>query len=171
MDDDPKTIMEEEYFNNLPDRSVLGISKDGRVIYTPYYSGGTEYDGCDLDICNGMQIDGHYAYVSTFTHPYIMGCFGPGTVINLEQSCSSNPRTCDDTSTDTDTDTTTDTDTDTTTDTDTDTTTDSDTTSDDSTTETVSDESTTESSNDDAAKYLMLKMVLMLSTVVLSVSI
>ena len=60
----------------MPYRSVFGIAKDGRPIYTPYYDNGTEYKDCEVDICNGIEIDGHYSYVSTFFHPYVIGCFG-----------------------------------------------------------------------------------------------
>lgn len=82
------------YNENLKYRSVLGISKDGRPIYTPLYDNGKEYSGCDVDICNGIEIDGHYSYVSTLFHPYIMGCYGPGSSPSLKQSCSGNPRIC-----------------------------------------------------------------------------
>lgn len=87
-------ITKEAYNNNLKYRSVLGISKDGRPIYTPLYDDGKTYDDCDVDICNGMMIGGHYAYVSTMFHPYIMGCFGPGSSPTLYQQCSANPRLC-----------------------------------------------------------------------------
>jgi len=40
-------------------------------------------DDCDVDVCNGMEIGGNYMYVSTFFHPYIMGCFGKGTSLEL----------------------------------------------------------------------------------------
>ena len=40
------------------DRTPIGISKDGRVIYSPTYSAGTVYDDCDVDICNGIMISG-----------------------------------------------------------------------------------------------------------------
>ena len=60
-------------------RSVLGISKDGRPIYTPFHGNGKVYDDCEVDICNGIYINGVYSYVSTLFHPYIMGCYGPGS--------------------------------------------------------------------------------------------
>ena len=47
-----------------------------------------------MDICNGMNLTGTYAYVTTFFHPYIMGCYGKGSSIHLYQGCSSNPRLC-----------------------------------------------------------------------------
>jgi len=52
------------------------------------------YDACDVDVCNGMMVGDHYSYVSTFFHPYIMGCFGPGDSPNLAQGCSTKPRNC-----------------------------------------------------------------------------
>ena len=84
------------YTEHMPYRSVLGVSKDGRPIYTPIYSNGEEYTGCDVDVCNGMEIGGHYAYVSTFFHPYFMGCYGPGPGSDYAQACSQNPRICGD---------------------------------------------------------------------------
>jgi hypothetical protein len=77
-----------------PYREVFGLSFDGRPIYSPYYNDGTAYGDCDVDVCNGMEIDGEYAYVATFFHPYIMGCYGPGNNATFSQSCSTVPRAC-----------------------------------------------------------------------------
>lgn len=71
MDQDVKTFMQTVYQSSLSYRSAFGISKDGRPILTPYYSGGTAYDDCSVDVCNGLEINGHYMYVTTFFHPYI----------------------------------------------------------------------------------------------------
>ena len=77
--------------------NLVGIGKDGRVIYGPIKStsGTTDtlYDECDLDICNGMisentgtDDDGTttarsiYSYRATTFHPYLVGCFGPGSL-------------------------------------------------------------------------------------------
>lgn len=68
----------QESYKKLPYRSVFGVSKDGRPIYTPYHGNLKSQDACDVDICNGKLVGGHYAYVSTFFHPYVMGCYGPG---------------------------------------------------------------------------------------------
>lgn len=96
-----------------PYRSAFGISKDGRPIYGPYHGNMQSYADCDVDVCNGLYINGHYSYVSTWFHPYIMGCYGPGNNPSYSQQCSSNPRNCNsltDTTTTTDnTDTNTDT--------------------------------------------------------------
>ena len=81
-------------WESKPYRSVAGLSKDGRPIYGPFYGNKQEYKSCDVDVCNGMTINGEYAYVSTFFHPYIQGCFGPGNMPDYSQQCSSNPRNC-----------------------------------------------------------------------------
>ena len=82
-------------------RSALGLSKDGYPIYSPMYKGSDFYDYCDVDICNGLKINGsdNYSYVTTYFHPYIMGCFGEGSGNSssekkLYQKCSGNPRNC-----------------------------------------------------------------------------
>merc|ERR1719198_349454 len=86
-----------EVYNATSTTDLLGISKDGRPIYTPFHNNGQEYSGCDVDICNGIEIGGHYSYVSTMFHPYIMGCYGPGTNLDIYQMCSGNPRLCNST--------------------------------------------------------------------------
>lgn len=95
MDLPVEEVMNDAYTSHLPYRSVLGISKDGRPIYTPLHGNGKRYDDCEVDICNGLVINGVYSYVSTMHHPYIMGCYGPGSKPeNLNQACSTNPRGC-----------------------------------------------------------------------------
>lgn len=86
-------------WDQSPYRSVVGLSKDGRPIYSPYYTDDAgekaEYDPCNQDICNGQIIDDEYAYFSTFFHPYIVGCYGPSEAgLELYQDCSANPRLC-----------------------------------------------------------------------------
>jgi len=66
-------------FDSATDRNkVLGIARDGHIIYGPYDSNGKTWDDCDVDVCNGLTVDGSYAYVTTGFHPYIVGCWGPG---------------------------------------------------------------------------------------------
>ena len=91
---DVKEVIKAAYAADLPYRTSTGLAKDGRPIYSPLHSGGSEYDPCDVDICNGKMIKGHYAYVTTTFHPYIMGCYGKGSSPNLYQRCSTNPRLC-----------------------------------------------------------------------------
>ena len=68
--------------------SIIGLAKDGHVIYGPVKSGTNAesnvvlYDACEIDACNGIQVeldDGqeYYRYVATTSHPYLVGCFGP----------------------------------------------------------------------------------------------
>ncbi|CAF3957813.1 unnamed protein product [Rotaria sordida] len=71
--------------------TVIGIAKDGHVIYGPYDSTGAEVTS-GFDICNGMFYDsiGNYAYFATRTFPYITGCFGPGNYPSFLPSCTTN---------------------------------------------------------------------------------
>lgn len=64
----------------LPYRSVFGLAKDGRPIYTPYHGNLKTYSECDVDYCNGLNIGGHYAYVTTFFYPWYTACYGSGNV-------------------------------------------------------------------------------------------
>ena len=67
---------------------VVGIAKDGRVIYGPVKSYDavsdvyTEYSPCMLDVCNGrieeVNSEKIYTYHATSYHPYLPACFGPG---------------------------------------------------------------------------------------------
>jgi hypothetical protein len=73
--------------------TVIGIAKDGHVIYGPYIAGVRTTSG--FDICNGMFFDsiGNYGYFATTTYPYITGCFGPGNYPNTTPNCTTNPPT------------------------------------------------------------------------------
>jgi hypothetical protein len=81
---------------NWPTKTLtpVGLALDGRVIYGPYDKSGRLWQPCEVDVCNGVFINGEYAYVSTMFHPYTVGCWGPGNTPLLSQSCSSNPRKC-----------------------------------------------------------------------------
>jgi hypothetical protein len=71
--------------------TVIGIAKDGHVIYGPY-STSRQLITSGFDICNGMFYDtlGNYAYFSTTKFPYITGCFGPGNYPSFGPTCTSN---------------------------------------------------------------------------------
>jgi hypothetical protein len=71
--------------------TVIGIAKDGHVIYGPYLSNGKLITS-GVDICNGMFYDsaGNYAYFATTKYPYITGCFGPGNYPSFGPNCTSN---------------------------------------------------------------------------------
>ena len=49
------------------------------------HTNGLPYTSCDVDVCNGIALNGTYAYVATLFHPYIMGCYGQGSAPNLYQ--------------------------------------------------------------------------------------
>ena len=87
-------IIQESWLKR-PFREVFGLSFDGRPIYSPYYSDGKLYEGCDVDVCNGLFIDGEYGYVTTIFHPFVIGCYGPGSNPGFSHSCSLKPRTCE----------------------------------------------------------------------------
>jgi hypothetical protein len=71
--------------------TVIGIAKDGHVIYGPYTSSG-QLITSGVDICNGMFYDsiGNYAYFATNKYPYITGCFGPGNYPSFGPNCTTN---------------------------------------------------------------------------------
>ena len=73
--------------------TVIGIAKDGHVLYGPYLSGGEKAGGAGLDVCNGAVglLDGDcesYAYFATDTFPYLIGCFGAGNRPSYTPQCS-----------------------------------------------------------------------------------
>ena len=60
---------------------IIGIAFDGHAIYGPYNANEELWSCEDHDVCNGRffpEMDNSYAYVATSTHPYILGCWGPG---------------------------------------------------------------------------------------------
>lgn len=72
----------------------LGIAKDGRIIWGPYDNNGNKWKACDVDVCNGLKVNGVYGYVATEFHPYFVGCWGPGNYPTVSQTCSANGRSC-----------------------------------------------------------------------------
>ncbi|CAF3754318.1 unnamed protein product [Adineta steineri] len=79
-------------FSSYKNLTVIGIAKDGHVIYGPYDSSGKQVTS-GFDVCNGMFYDsiGNYAYFATTTYPYITGCFGPANYPNAKPNCTTNP--------------------------------------------------------------------------------
>eukprot|EP00347_Sterkiella_histriomuscorum_P013113 403365969 len=73
---------------------VIGLAKDGRLIYGPFDENGKLWRACDLDMCNGKEINGHYSYVATPYYPYLVGCWGPSNNSTLQPTCTSNQRIC-----------------------------------------------------------------------------
>eukprot|EP00347_Sterkiella_histriomuscorum_P020863 403336175 len=76
--------------------SPIGIARDGHMIVGPYNSNGVLWQPCQLDVCNGVTINGNYVYAVTMFHPYTIGCWGPGNVKAYKETCSSNVQLCSD---------------------------------------------------------------------------
>ncbi len=75
---------------------VVGIAKDGHIIYGVQNAAGAAWTG--YDYCNGIFLDGdndgtkeEYSYVSTITFPYQVGCFGnANTPATYAPECTTN---------------------------------------------------------------------------------
>jgi hypothetical protein len=78
-------------FSSYQNMTVIGVAKDGHVIYGPYLSAGTRVTS-GFDVCNGMFYDsiGNYGYFATYTYPYLVGCFGPGNYPSFGPNCTTN---------------------------------------------------------------------------------
>jgi len=55
---------------NFQNPTPIGISKDGRIIWSPM-KGGSPNGYCDVDVCGGIVLNGFYQYASTFFSLYI----------------------------------------------------------------------------------------------------
>jgi hypothetical protein len=76
---------------------VMGIAKDGHLVYGPYQKDGTKVEA-GFDVCGGVWFDEDgdgveetYAYFATDTFPYYSGCFGPGSFPDFVPQCTTNP--------------------------------------------------------------------------------
>jgi len=69
-------------------KEVIGIGKDGHVLYSPYNSNGDLWTPAEVDGCNGAWSDDHmdYFYVGTQWHPYLVGCMGSANKPHVEYS-------------------------------------------------------------------------------------
>lgn len=67
-----------QYFYDIDGPQVLGFTKTGFPIYTPFDKRGRLQE--DLDSCNGKFVDNSYGYYVTLSFPYISGCDGPGVL-------------------------------------------------------------------------------------------
>ena len=66
-------------FAGMQTQTVIGIGKDGHVLYGPYDDSGQLWTTGDVDACNGAWSadKSDYFYVGTRWHPYLVGCLGP----------------------------------------------------------------------------------------------
>ncbi|CAF1140539.1 unnamed protein product [Adineta ricciae] len=78
-------------FSSYQTKTIIGVAKDGHLIYGPYLSAGTRVTS-GFDACNGMFHDsnGNYAYFATSTYPYLVGCFGPANYPSFGPNCTTN---------------------------------------------------------------------------------
>ena len=75
-------------------KTVIGIAKDGHLIYGPTLTKDGGVDACNGIIFDGGKGDGvlrSYGYVATTTFPYVVGCFGPSNYPEFGVTCTSNP--------------------------------------------------------------------------------
>jgi hypothetical protein len=72
-------------YEGMKAKTVIGIAKDGHVLYGPYDDSGELWQTNDVDACNGAWSADRsdYFYVGTRWHPYLVGCLGPS---NFPQS-------------------------------------------------------------------------------------
>ena len=68
-------------------RGVVGLARDGHLVYGPYNRRGERWTCSEHDVCNGAFLeDDSYAYVLKTTFPFVPNCWGPST----------NPSSCSD---------------------------------------------------------------------------
>jgi len=65
-----------DVFDSFYGHHLLGVSRKGFPIYSPFDSRGHLHQ--HLDSCNGKFVNGSYGYYVRPTFPYIIGCEGPG---------------------------------------------------------------------------------------------
>lgn len=75
-------------FAGMATKTVIGVAKDGHVLYGPYDDAGALWETGSVDACSGAwsadQAD--YFYVGTRWHPYLVGCFGPANFPQLRDT-------------------------------------------------------------------------------------
>lgn len=84
-------------FEDAKTKTVIGIAKNGHVLYGPYDGSGRLWQTSAVDACNGAWSSdlSDYFYVGTRWHPYLVGCMGPansphGFTPPLYANCSRN---------------------------------------------------------------------------------
>lgn len=83
-------------FQDLRYKTVVGIAKDGHILYGPYRDDGLTWEPDEVDICNGAWTDDleEFFYPGTHWHPYGPGCLGSANFAHLDlgltPECSNN---------------------------------------------------------------------------------
>ena len=71
----------------------IGLAKDGHIILAVHDSNGDNWQCSQVDACNGAFVGDDsdvYAYMTTSTFPYVLGCWGPAEDLSYEPTCTSN---------------------------------------------------------------------------------
>ena len=71
----------------------IGLAKDGHIILAVHDSNGDNWQCDQVDACNGAFVGDDsdvYAYMTTSTFPYVLGCWGPAEDLSFEPTCTSN---------------------------------------------------------------------------------
>jgi len=93
--DDPNTFGMTSWTDTSNYGGDVGLARDGHVIKGPYNSDGELWACDEHDICNGAFLsDGSYAYVTTDTFPYTVGCWGPAPDQSFRLPVSCTLKTC-----------------------------------------------------------------------------
>ena len=84
-------------FSSLQSKTVMGLAKDGHVLYGPYDEVGKLWQTDEVDACNGAWSADRsdFYYVGTQWHPYLVGCLGSANLPQNEDpplyaQCSTN---------------------------------------------------------------------------------
>jgi len=79
-------------FEGWQGKKVIGLAKDGHVMYGPYNDQGMLWSTVDVDACNGAWSadKSEYFYVGTQWHPYAVGCQGPSNFPHIDHSLYAN---------------------------------------------------------------------------------
>ena len=75
-------------YASMTTRAIVGLAKDGHVMYGPYNDTGALWEPAVVDACGGSWSSDktEYFYVGQRWHPYLVGCQGPA---NYPQNAAS----------------------------------------------------------------------------------
>lgn len=77
--------LQEGFYDSFTYGSLLGLARDGHLVYGPYNPSGELWSKDEHDNCNGAFLDdGSYVYVSSATDPNLVNCWGPEELCNWD---------------------------------------------------------------------------------------